>query len=57
MKKYNFKKEEICLIGDQLYTDILGGNFVGIYTVLVDPMGTKDLKVSKFKRLLEKRKF
>jgi len=26
------------LIGDQLFTDILGANMVGIYTILVDPI-------------------
>jgi uncharacterized protein len=31
------KPENTALIGDQLLTDILGANLVGIYTILVDP--------------------
>lgn len=55
MKKYNLKKEEIAIIGDQLVTDILGGNLIGAFTILVDPLGTKDLKITSLNRLIEKR--
>ena len=27
---------ETCVIGDQVFTDVLGGNIVGCHTVLVD---------------------
>ena len=36
-------------------TDILGGNRFGIYTILVDPLGKKDLKITTFNRFLENR--
>ena len=55
-KKYNLKKEEMCMIGDQLITDILGANKFGIYTVLVDPLGEKDLKITTFNRFIEHKK-
>lgn len=54
-KKYHFKKEEICTIGDQIVTDIIGGNYYGIYTILVDPLGKKDLKVTILNRFIERR--
>lgn len=54
-KKYHFKKEEICTIGDQIVTDIIGGNCYGIYTILVDPLGKKDLKVTILNRFIERR--
>lgn len=54
-KVYNLKKKEMCMIGDQLMTDILGGNRFGIYTILVDPLGKKDLKITTFNRFLENR--
>ena len=54
-KKYNFAKEEICLIGDQIMTDIIGGNRYGIYTILVDPISNKELKVTGINRFFEKR--
>ena len=49
----NYKKEEMCIIGDQLMTDILGGNRFGCYTILVDPLGKKDLKITTLNRFLE----
>lgn len=55
-KKYNYKYEEMAMIGDQLYTDILGGKKLNIYTVLVDPISSKELIVTKINRLLEKNK-
>jgi len=52
-RKYHFQKEQMVLIGDQMVTDILAGNRFGIQTVLVDPLGEKDLKITKFNRFLE----
>lgn len=54
-KKYGYQKNEICMIGDQLISDILGGNRFGIMTILVDPLSKKDLKITKINRILEKR--
>lgn len=54
LTKYFYQKKEVCIIGDQLFTDILGGNKVGIYTLLVDPLGPKDFIATKLSRLLEK---
>lgn len=51
--KNNLKKEEICIIGDQLISDVLTGYRLGITNILVDPLGTKDLKVTKINRFLE----
>ena len=55
MKKYNFSKEETCIIGDQLFTDILGGNRVGITTYLVEPLTKEDFIITKIFRKLEQR--
>ncbi|MGM9551790.1 MAG: YqeG family HAD IIIA-type phosphatase [Clostridia bacterium] len=42
-------------IGDQLFTDILGGNRAGCYSVLVDPIDPKSEPFYiKLKRVLEK---
>lgn len=30
---------EIAMVGDRLFTDVLGGNRLGLFTVLVEPMG------------------
>ena len=52
-KMYKIEKKQMCIIGDQLMTDILGGNSYGIFTVLIDPLGKKDLKITTFNRYLE----
>lgn len=49
---YHLKKKEMCIIGDQMITDVLAGNRFHIMTVLVDPMG-KDLKITGINRELE----
>ena len=54
MKQYKLAKEEICIIGDQLFTDILGGNRVGIVTCLVEPLTNNDFIITKLFRLGEK---
>ena len=52
-KRGNFTKEEMVMIGDQMVTDILSGNWYGIKTILVDPLGVKDLRITSFNRLVE----
>lgn len=56
IKKTSLSNKEICIIGDQMMTDILGGNKLGIYTILVEPLSTKDLKITSFNRFLESKK-
>ncbi len=51
--KYKLKKKEMCIIGDQIVTDVLAGNRFRIKTILVDPMGEKDLKITKINRVFE----
>ena len=41
------------MIGDQLFTDIYGGNRIGIHTILVDPLSKDDLIFTKILRGLE----
>jgi HAD superfamily phosphatase (TIGR01668 family) len=43
------------VIGDQLFTDVLGGNLVGATTVLVDPLSRSDLPHTLLLRLIEAR--
>jgi HAD superfamily phosphatase (TIGR01668 family) len=39
------------IIGDQVFTDILGGNLLGLHTILVDPLSAHE---SVFTRLLQR---
>lgn len=52
-KKEKVSFEEMCIIGDQIVTDIFGGNRLKMFTVLVDPIG-EDLKVTFLNRKIEK---
>jgi len=55
IKILNLKKESVVLIGDQIFTDILGGNILGFYTILVEPKDkSKDFILTKFQRIFEK---
>lgn len=53
LKKYHYQKKDVCIIGDQLFTDILGGNKVGIKTCLVDPLTNEDFIFTKIFRASE----
>ena len=54
-RKYGFNKDEMVMIGDQLVTDILTGKWYGVKTILVDPLGVKDLKITGLNRIVENR--
>ena len=55
IKKYNYEKEEVCIIGDQIFTDVLGGNRAGNITCLVEPLTKEDFIITKIFRKLEQR--
>ena len=57
LKKYHLKEKEVAIIGDQLFTDVIGGNNVGIMTILVDPITTNDFWITKYNRYREEKKF
>lgn len=47
-------KENIMMIGDQLFTDVWGGNRFGIKTLLVKRINKTETFISRIKRPLEK---
>lgn len=54
LSEYNYTINEVAIIGDQIITDVLGGNKIGILTILVNPISKKDLFITKGNRLLER---
>lgn len=52
--EHKLEKDEMVMIGDQIVTDILAGNSYKVMTILVDPLGKKDLKITGLNRLIEK---
>lgn len=55
LKKLGGKPTNTCVIGDQIYTDIVGGNRCGIHTILVDPISNQEFPTTKYIRYLEKK--
>ena len=54
VEKLNLKRENIASVGDQLLTDIAGGNRCGVLTILVQPFDTNENIFILMKRQLEK---
>lgn len=54
MNTFNYKPEEIAAVGDQLLTDVLGANRVGIISILVNPVSKKDEFITLFNRSIER---
>ena len=48
-------KDQVAIVGDQIFTDVYGGNLVGVHTILVKPVSDKDEWITKIKRGLEQR--
>lgn len=52
-KEVNEEFEKIAVVGDQLFTDILGGNRCHMHTILIDPINPKDYWYTAWKRPIE----
>lgn len=53
-KEVNIPSEKIAVIGDQIFTDVLGGNRCNMYTILVEPVNKeKDYFYTAWKRPIE----
>lgn len=53
-EKLNLPNEQIAVVGDQIYTDVLGGNRCKMFTILIVPRDTRDIWLTKLKRPFEK---
>lgn len=45
---------EVAVVGDQLFTDMLGGNRLGLFTIWVQPLAPQEFIGTKITRQLEK---
>ncbi|MBM4236503.1 MAG: YqeG family HAD IIIA-type phosphatase [Firmicutes bacterium] len=45
---------EVAVVGDQILTDVLGGNRIGLYTIHVQPISEKEFIWTKLTRKLER---
>lgn len=53
LKKLNISKYNAMIIGDQIFTDVLGANLLGIKSILVDPFEKNQTAFLKLKRFFE----
>lgn len=49
------RPEETAAVGDQIFTDVLGGNRTGLYTIWMTPLSDKELVTTKLVRKVERR--
>ncbi len=52
-KILNLKNEEIAVVGDQIFTDVIGANRSKMFSILVKPLETKDILITRIKRPFE----
>lgn len=50
----NLRRREIAVVGDQLFTDVLGGKLCGYYTILTEPIEAKDFAITSLFRFFER---
>lgn len=55
LRKIGATRRSAAVVGDQMFTDVLGGNLLGMTTVLVTPLSQSDLPHTLFLRNLERR--
>ena len=53
LNEYKYNQSEVAMIGDQIPTDIYGGNKMGIFTILVKPISDKESLPTRINRILE----
>ena len=54
-KELQLNSEQIGVVGDQIFTDGLGGNRCKMFTILVEPIDKKDLLITAWKRPIEEK--
>ena len=47
------ENKNIAVVGDQIFTDVIGANRLGMFSILVKPLETKDIWITRVKRPLE----
>ncbi|MBO5909716.1 MAG: YqeG family HAD IIIA-type phosphatase [Clostridia bacterium] len=55
VKALGEKRKNTAIVGDQIFTDVLGGNVVGVKTILLTPIKPEDGWSFKLRRKLEKK--
>ena len=54
LSSINLPAEQVGMVGDQLFTDVLGGNWSGMFTIMVRPISDNALPHPRLTRRLER---
>ncbi len=54
LKRLNVKRKNVCVVGDQIFTDVLGAKLFGLKVILLKPILREDKISFKIRRYLEK---
>lgn len=54
LEKLDLSKDEAVMVGDQVLTDVFGGNRMGLHTILVVPIVKTDEIWTRFNRMIER---
>ena len=49
----NLSYNNIAVVGDQIFTDVLGANRLKMYSILVEPICEKDFLITRMNRKFE----
>lgn len=52
-EQMNLEANQIAVVGDQIFTDVLGANRCKMFSILVKPLDEKDIWITKLKRPIE----
>ncbi len=52
-KIMGLEEKEVAVVGDQIFTDILGANRCKMFSILVEPIKEKDMLITRIKRPIE----
>lgn len=53
LRDHRLQQHEVASLGDQLITDVCGGNRMGIFTILQEPLEEKENAAGKISRFIE----
>lgn len=53
LEKLKLKNSEVAVVGDQLFTDVLGAKRMDMFSILVKQVAEKDIFITKVKRPIE----
>ncbi len=55
IKVLGLSKNQVAMVGDQIFTDVLGANLHSIYSIMVEHIEAEEMTFFSFKRKLEKK--